>query len=142
MWFTFGATFSNKNSTGLLSFESYPEHSVAQHVAEGLVHAVAVVLGEGLGGHEHVLPGDEAVAGQRLRDDLLGEGERHGAAELVVEEPQRLGGLDVGVEGGAVAAVDLVAGLALPEGQVLVAVERADRAQVVGVPFPRVHRVR
>ena len=49
--------------------------------------------------------------------------------------------MDVRVEGGSVAALDLVAGVSLPELQVLLTVEVADLAQVVGVALAGEHGV-
>ena len=49
--------------------------------------------------------------------------------------------LNVGVERGAVAALDLVARVRLPVAEVLVSVEHADMAQVVRVALAGVHGV-
>ena len=64
------------------------EHAVAaQPVVAG---EAAVLLGESLGGHEDVLARHEPEAGQTLLldGDVVDQG--HGAAHLVVEEPQRV----------------------------------------------------
>ena len=72
-------------------WRSYPEHSVAEHVAESLVDAEAVVVRVGRCRHEHILPGREPIARQSARHHRFGVCQRHGPTELVVEKPKRFG---------------------------------------------------
>ena len=66
------------------------EHSVAEHVAERLVGAEAVVLRVRGGRHEDVVARREAEARQPQRRHAAVERHREAAAKLVVEEPQGL----------------------------------------------------
>ena len=67
------------------------EHAVARHGAEGLVHAVALVLRDGQRGLEDVAAGDEAVAGEAAGHHLGVVRQGQGAAQLVVEKPESVG---------------------------------------------------
>ena len=55
---------------------------------------------------EHVTSGHEPVPWQFGSSDFFFEDQGHGLAQLVVEEPQCVGLFDVGVEGGAVTALN------------------------------------
>ena len=69
--------------------------------------------------HEHILARNEAESRQTLLINCLIINQRKSSAQLIIEEPERVFLLDVGVEAGSIWTMDCIAARLIPELQLL-----------------------